>query len=289
MNKLLTLAVLAPLLIAGIIAIADAVGTNITGNVKSGGVNLNDAKATAERIGEYKWDRTNTSGNYDLLTSTTNLYTVDSMKGGFTRDSDEVAGGNTAPNQSLNTREQIITVHFKIAHDGSTSVTETEARNELLRAEPWFDEEHSIIFDEFQASESWTSAEVTSNDSCDLLTELRSDIGWNSPTNDWDGADILFGVSDGKITGTASKACANAPTEGGTHPAAYVDISGTSFARDRTVAHELSHNYGFEHMSSCSNLIPSIMAVTDTQQCDDYIINWQPSHDTTLENRRTWY
>lgn len=46
------LAVLAPLLVAGSIAVVDATHNSIPGNVKSDGSNLNDAKVTAERVGD---------------------------------------------------------------------------------------------------------------------------------------------------------------------------------------------------------------------------------------------
>lgn len=284
MNKYLILAALTPLLIAGSIVTVDATHNSIDGNVASGGSGLNDAKVTAERSGTYKYDRTDSSGNYDVLTTDTNLYTVDSMKGGYTRDSDQVSGGNTAPNQFLSTRSDI-TVNFKIAYDDDTSVTVTEARNELVRAEPWFDEEHSIVFNEFSSSASWTSDQETSSDPCVVKGEAESDTSWDTGT--YSGSDILAAFSDGKMGANDAKACGDVPNSGATHPSIFVDIrtGDSSDIRDRRVAHELTHNYGFSHLS-CTGVVPSLMAVT----CgSDYIINWTPSHDNTLENRRTWY
>jgi hypothetical protein len=280
--KLAIAAVLAPMIGVGLVY---AGGTNITGTVEFGGSGVNDAKATAERVEEYKWDRTDSSGDYDLATTTTNSYTVSSMKTGYTRDSDSVNGGNVAPDQAISTRANT-DVKFKVGYDATTTVTLTEARDWLLDGEPWFLEEHSIDFIATTASESWTSG---SDDTCaNLLTEMNNDIGWTG--GDYGGADVLFGFTDGAITN--ANACINAiPGSGGNHPYIIADFANTADMA-RTVMHEMTHAYGFSHTLSCTNQIPGVMATNaSNQSCSDsiYIKNWVPNDDTTLEGRRSWY
>lgn len=285
MNKLFLLASLVPLLLT--MTLSSAYATWIDGHVEDFPNDLNDALATGERAGEYTFDRSNASGDYSMPVEGANLYTVQTSKAGYDRDSDDVIGGNTAPDQFLNTRDNI-TVLFSIAADSNTSVSPTDARNELFRAEEFFEEEHGIVFSE-ENTDTWDSDDETSNDSCVIKGELENDTDWDSGT--YHGADILFGVSDGKISGDDSKACANVPGSGGTHPSIYVDMVGAASesVRDKRVAHEMAHVYGFDHSSSCTNVIPGLMAVTASTQCADYIINLRPSYDNTLENRRTWY
>lgn len=286
MNLSLKLAIIAAIIPMIGIGAVYAVGTNITGVVNSGGSALNDAKSTAERAGEYQWDRTDASGNYDLATTTTNSYTVESMKSGYTRDSDSVTGGNSAPTQTISTRSYT-DVKFKVGYDTTKSVTLSQAKDWLLDGEPWFRDEHSIDFVETTASESWTSSGATAT-CAGFLSAMNSDIGWTG--GDYGGADILFGFTDNGFSDAV--ACINTtPGAGGTHP--YIVADGDSSDMARTVMHEMSHAYGFSHnTSTCSTQIPGIMAIgpgPGTCSSSIYIKNWVPSDDTTLESRRSWY
>lgn len=293
------LAILAPVLLTvGGISSADASHGN-NGHVRDGSTGLNDVKLTFERVGDYEWDRTSGTGYYyEILPTGTATWSVDAMGEGYDRDTSTGITRSEKNNDfDLSTRTSI-TANFKIAYDADTSVSITAARDQLMRAEPWFIEEHGIEFNP-STSESWYSDDETSNDSCDIRDELTSDIGWLTQ-NDYDGADILIGFSDGKITGTDSKACMSdgatidrIPTDGGLHPYIYIDIAGQSYDMDRRVAHEISHVYGFSHQSSCTNNIPNLMGMSSSGWCgtngDGYIVNWTPADDLTLENRRNWY
>lgn len=301
-NIVLLLAILAPVLLTvGGFASADA-SHYTNGNVKDGSSGLDNAKITFERAGDYEYARTTSATGYyyEYLPSGSATWSVDAMQDSYDRDTSTGISQNQKNNDfDLSTRNSI-TASFKVAYDTDTSVSPSEARDQLMRAEPWFNEEHGIEFDEFGASESWDSDGETSNDSCDIRDELTSDIGWIT-VDDYDGTDILIGFSDGKITGTASKACMSdgvtintIPTAGGTHPYIYIDIAGTNHDMDRRVAHEISHVYGFSHQTTCTDNIPNIMGMAaGTGYCgtngDGYIVNWTPTADLTLENRRNWY
>jgi hypothetical protein len=297
-NTLLLLAILTPVLLTvGGLATADA-SHYTNGNVKDGSSGLDNAKITFERAGNYEWARTSASSGYyyEYLPTGTATWSVDAMQDGYDRDtSTGISRTDKGNDFDLSTRNSI-TASFKVAHDTDTSVSPSEARYQLMRVEPWFFEEHGIEFNDLGASEAWTSNGETSNGSCDIRDELTADIEWLTQ-NDYEGTDILIGFSDGKITGTASKACMSdgatintIPTAGGTHPYIYVDISGTSHDMDRRVAHEISHVYGFGHQTTCTDNIPNIMGMTNSARCDEgYIVNWTPADDLTLENRRNWY
>lgn len=111
---------------------------------------------------------------------------------------------------------------------------------------------------------------------------MKNDINWNS--GNYGIAEILIGFT-GKQMPDAN-GCINAvPTAGGTHP--YIMVSNWSPDIARTVMHEVTHAYGMDHVTSCLNQIPGIMA----SSCGDslYIKNWVPDDDTTMESHRSWY
>ncbi|MEO9294388.1 MAG: hypothetical protein ABI347_02170 [Nitrososphaera sp.] len=107
MKKLLLVLVVFASLVA--MAVQPAYAISITGNVKSGGVGLGDAKVTGERVNEYVWTRSATSGtvgSYTLTTGSTNSYTVSAMKTSYNRATATVNGGASAPDLNISTRTQ---------------------------------------------------------------------------------------------------------------------------------------------------------------------------------------
>jgi hypothetical protein len=212
---------------------------------------------------------------------------VDSTKQGFTRDRDTVNGGQTAPTQSVGPRFYTDT-KWKVAYDTSTSVTLAEARNYLLQGEPWFRDEHSIDFIETTASEAWTSSGATAT-CAGFLTHMNSDTGWTG--GDYGGADIMAGFVDGGFTDAIGCIPAPVPTQGGQHPYYVINVAQSADIA-RSVMHETTHAYGFNHTLSCDNQIPGIMATNSNNgSCSSsiYIKNWTPTDDNTMEARRSWY
>ncbi len=112
--------------------------------------------------------------------------------------------------------------------------------------------------------------------------EAADDSNWSA--GNYGTAEILIGFTDAPVTGGTG--CINTiPGSGGTHP--YIVVSLDSTDIPRTVMHELTHAYGFSHTSTCTNIIPGVMAVSCGNSL--YVKNWIPADDTTMENRRSWY
>lgn len=274
-------------LLLAVVIVQPAYAISITGKVKSGTNGLGDAKVTGERVGEYKWTRSATSGtvgSYTLTVASTNSYTVSAMKTSYTRSTATVNGGSVAPDLSLSTRS-LTNIVFKIAFDTApgSRLTIEQARSYLYAAEPWFREEHSIDFTETGPGTAWTTSGVSDNYCTPTMsTDMRNDVNWNS--GNYGIAEILIGFTG--IQMTDATGCINAiPTQGGTHP--YILVSNTSPDIARTVMHEVSHAYGLPHVSTCSSQIPGIMASFCTDSI--YIKNWVPADDTTMQARRGWY
>ena len=291
MNKLMLLpAFAAVLMMLGSVSLAEATHAN-WGYIKDGGSGVHPAKITFEKAGEYFWDDISSPGGYYYKQITPNGSTgwyIDAMADGYDRHAKTgQSEGASYNNFDISTRSEN-TINFKMAYDTTTGVTLAEARNELVSAEPWFEDEHGLVFNEWNSNVAWTSSGQSTTNCSSVKSHAESDANWSS--GNYGSADILAVFSDGHMSSTSSKACADVPVSGGTHPSLYVDIrtSDSDYNRDRRVAHELTHNYGFSHLSSCTGAIPGLMSVTDTSYCD-YIINWSPANDVTLENRRGWY
>ena len=240
------------------------------------------------------WDKLDVispTGHYSqvLPNGSTGWY-IDAMAVGYDRDAKTNINEGTRNDFDISTRSEI-TVRFKVGYDDTTGVSESEARDELLRAEPWFRQEHGIVFDVYNDIGNWTSSGQSTTDCIPVLNHTKSDLNWSY--GNYGTSDILAVFSDGHMALTAGKACGERPVIGGTHPAMYVDIRTDHYdwIRDRRVAHELAHLYGFGHLASCPvDLIPNLMAMTNFDRCDGYIVNWTPDDDITMENsRRTWY
>lgn len=264
------------------VAIGQAFAVNLSGQITYNTSGLSGAKATAERVGEYEFDFTDSSGNYAVVVDTINSYTVSGSKALYTYKTAIYNGGNSSANVNVAPTRTLTDIKFKVAYDTDTGVTLSQAKSQLLSAEPWFKTEHSIDFVETTASSAWTSSDAVDDDICVLNNEMRDDANWFSGS--YGSAEILIGFTDGAATGGTG--CANTiPNTGGTHPYVIADLTSPDIAR--TVMHEISHAYGFSHVSSCTSLIPGIMASV----CggSDYVKNWVPADDTTLESRRSWY
>jgi hypothetical protein len=272
------------------VTVLQAYAVNITGNVKSGGSGLGDAKVTAEKVNEYAWTRSATSGtvgSYTLSVGSTNSYTVAASKQGYTRASTTVNGGSAAPDLNLSTRSNTV-IMFKIAYDTSvgSQLTIDQARFYLYSAEPWFLDEHSIDFQEAGSGTAWLSDPwVSGNDCLNFRDDMKTDVNWN--TGNYGIAEILIGFT-GKSFGVGYGCISNPlPTGPGQHP--YITISNFSPDMARSVMHEVSHAYGLQHISSCTNVIPGIMASVCGESSGLYIKNWEPSNDSLIETNRSWY
>lgn len=267
---------------------------NITGRVTTGSTGLADAKVTAERVGEYRWTRTTSSGtsvgSYTLTVDSTNQYTVSSSKTGYIYTTKTVNGGGTA-DFSLSSRP-LTQVVFKIAYDPTegSRMTIDMARYYLYEAERWFREEHGIDFTDYGGPGTvWDTNGLGSSNSCEkgsnsYLNDLRRDANWYSGS--YGTNDILIGFTWRTMSERAYGCINTIPSSGGTHP--YIAISTISPDIVRTVMHEISHAYGLYHNTSpCSGQIPNIMA--DHCPSTIYIKNWAPADDLMIESRRGWY
>lgn len=271
------------------VTVLQAYAVNITGNVKSGGTGLGDAKVTAEKVNEYAWTRSATSGtvgSYTLSVGSTSSYTVAASKQGYTRASTSVNGGSAAPDLNLSTRSNTV-ITFKIAFDTSvgSQLTIDQARFYLYSAEPWFLDEHSIDFQEAGAGTAWSSLPwVSGNDCLNFNSDMKTDVNWVS--GNYGISEILIGFT-GKSFGLGYGCINTIPNGAQQHP--YITISNFSPDMARSVMHEVSHAYGLQHISSCTNVIPGIMAVTCGESSSLYIKNWEPSNDSLMETNRGWY
>lgn len=286
-KELIALAIAASLLS---ITITQAYAVNITGNVKSGGVGLGDAKVTAEKVNEYAWTRSATSGtvgSYTLSVGSTSSYTVAASKQGYTRSSATVNGGSAAPDLNLSTRSNAV-ITFKIAFDTSvgSQLTIDQARFYLYSAEPWFLDEHSIDFQKTGVGTAWSSLPWVSGNEClNFNDDMKTDTNW-TPGN-YGLGEILIGFT-GKSFGVGYGCIHAIPNGVQQHP--YITITNFSPDMARTVMHEVSHAYGLQHnTSSCSTQIPGIMAITCGENSSLYIKNWEPSNDALVETNRGWY
>ena len=291
-SRILMMSVITAMLFTvGGILMTDATHTNL-GYVEDSGTGVNPAKVTFEKAGEYEWENVISATGYysQVLPNGSTGWYIDAMADGYDRDAKTNINEGTRNDFDISTRSEI-TVRFKVGYDDTTGVSESEARDELLRAEPWFRQEHGIVFDVYNDIGNWTSTGQSTTSCIPVLNHAESDLNWSY--GNYGTSDILAAFSDGHMASDAAKGCAHVPLWGGTHPAMYVDIrtEDPDWIRDRLVAHELTHNYGFRHLASCPvDLIPNLMAMTNNDRCDGYITNWTPDDDITIENsRRTWY
>jgi len=160
-------------------------------------------------------------------------------------------------------------------------------RNHINSAETYFQIEHSIDFSE-DSSTSWGANGNT--DCSDALDELESDVNWASVSAN---SDILIGFTTVQLTFVDpvdgltknANACTRSPYGSTSSPVIVVGVGSSDFPR--TIMHELTHDYNMGHeTATCTTQIPNVMASGCVSQ---YVKNWNPSQDTNMENRRTWY
>lgn len=250
---------------------------------------LDDAKVTAEAGGSYEWERTAGDGTWSMTADSGKTYKVDGMKTSYDRDRVSGVSGTTSGIDHELSSRSVVSAKFEIAADEEFrslygASWKSTAANKLFAAEPWFEEEHYMTFVDNYYYETWDSDD--SEDDCGALqSELESETGWGGGT--YHSSDILLGFTTTAMTymGSGCNALADVPGMGGTHPVIISRHTTSDMAR--TIMHEITHTYGFSHIGSCSGIIPHIMAPS----CGgDYIKNWTPDDDDTIENsRRTWY
>ncbi|MBI5146386.1 MAG: hypothetical protein HZA84_04110 [Thaumarchaeota archaeon] len=279
----------------------------ISGTAKIDGVGTSAVKITAESVNTdpaigYQVTTSGTGGTWSMTVTNGQTYSVDGMKSTAThgRVSNVNGNGQSGVNHNLVSRPTPLPdVVFKIAADEEFRTQygtswQSTAINKLNMAEPWFLTEHGIDFVVISATNFYAWSSNNNALGCGgpnppdptnyLHPEVRSESGWNSGT--YNGADILIAFTRQSISD--ADGCANVPGSGGTHPAIVVQDAPSSGDLTRVIMHEITHTYGFNHDSSC-NFEPSIMLTPNNLLCSNFIKNWRPAHDDTLETRRSWY
>ena len=268
------------------VGITPAFAANISGEVKTtGGLTMNGAWVTSEATNTYAKAIQPSSGDYSVG-PTANSNTLSSSQYLFNRGIQTgVSGSATNVDFSLGTRSAE-TMEYVIAVDGMSTTT---MRSHINGAKEYFQYEHTINFSE-DSSTSWTHG--TKTKCSELITEVKSDVNWaslsansdfliafvNIQMKDDDGVTDIHACTDGVGSSTASPV---------------IVIGNTTPDYVRTIMHEMTHDYEIDHDgTSCTSKIHNIMAFggTNGAPCtSQYIKNWTPSQDTTMQSRRTWY
>lgn len=276
MNNQKTSMVLALAVLTLTIGVTPAFATHIEGQVTDGASVNTNAWVTSESAGYYAFDQQPSSGDY-YIGFNGGTSTVSASKYGDERSVQTGVSSNANDiDFDINTRGKIH-MRYVIATDGS--ISESAMRSHIQSAEDYFQEEHNINFLE-SSSPTWTSGSDTSYS--DLSTNVEGDVNWANISGDI----LIAFLDDDDLTcgGVASFACTTLE-DGTNRPTIIIASDSPDFSR--TIMHELSHNYGMSHdTGTCSTKVPNVMAST----CgSDYIMNWNPTNDIDLENRRTWY
>ncbi|KAF6245126.1 M12 family metallo-peptidase [Nitrosopumilus sp. b2] len=249
----------------------------ITGEVLDGASTNTDAWVTAESAGNYQIDYQPSSGDYSVGPNG-QTSTVSASKYG---DEREVQTGISSSQSNVDFdigSRTTIHVNYVLSVDGS--ISESAMRSHIQSAEDYFQEEHNINFIE-SSSPTWGSETDTTYS--DLRDNVETDVDWDNITGDI----LIAFLDDDDMTcsGVAATGCTTVESSGGNRPTILVASDSSDFPR--TIMHELSHNYGMSHDTAlCASLVPGIMG---TSCGSNYIMNWRPTHDTDMENRRTWY
>jgi len=283
-TKFLIVASLVVLVTMGSFVSAEA--ATISGTLKKNGSPVVGGKVTAEATNSYVKTISQSGGTWSMTTLDTPTYTVDGMTTLATHNHVYgVIGSQSGINHNLSSRS-LVTVYFKIAADEEFrtyygSQWQSTANDKLISADPYFREEQSIGLSSVSTAYQWDSVD-TATDCAILINEARSESGWNGGT--YSGADILAIFTKQDVAGGTACVLFPVPTQGGTHPAFLTEHTTSDMAR--TIMHEVTHLYGFNH-GSCTNVIPNIMATPST--CTNYIKNWMPADDDTMNARQNWY
>jgi hypothetical protein len=263
-----------------------------SGTVKYNGVGISGAKVTFEQSGSvplYASTVTSSGGTWSYALGS-GTWQIDAMKSGFTHPQQSGVGSTqTGLIHNLSARSNTV-AEFKIAGDDEFrnsfgTAWKTTAKSKLVTAEAYFKDEHSISFADVAYFDTWTS--TTTNCSI-MLDEGKTQTGWSSGT--YSGAQVLALFTGTTLSGSTN-GCVRLPlpTIGGTHPAFVVNAISVSDS-PRRIMHEITHLYGFTHTLTCSTIVPSIMKTDSSEvSCPNQLMNWTPTDDQTLENRRSWY
>jgi hypothetical protein len=256
----------------------------MSGTVKTtGGLAINGAWVTSEKTNDYNKTTQPSVGTWSLSIAG-NGNTVSGAPYLYNRGVQTNVNNNAINvDFSLSTRSAE-TMEYVIAVDGMSTTT---MRSHINGAKEYFQYEHSINFSE-DASTTWTHG--TNTKCSDLITKVKNDVGWaslsansdfliafvNIQMKDDDGVTDIHGCTDGVGSSTASPV---------------IVIGNTTPDYVRTIMHEITHDYEIdEDTTTCANQIPNIMAFGGGSPCTtQYIKNWTPSQDTTMQSRRTWY
>ncbi len=254
----------------------------ISGEVtNTSSLTLNGAQITSEQVGQYEWTTQPSSGDYSVGPNEPTNNWIAAMQYFFQR-STQSGISDSATNVDFSLNSQTVNVlNHEIAISGMSL---TAARSHIGVVEAIFQTEHSINFTE-ENTHTWTAS--GSDDCPTLIDEMQSAVGWSSTSSD-----VLIGFVNKQLTvgGNNVHACT---VEFGNGATPTILIGDTTSDFDRTIMHELSHDYGIAHItSSCSGQHPNIMAFGNGGgPCTNpiYIKNWANGHDSLMQSNRGWY
>ncbi|WP_415281391.1 carboxypeptidase-like regulatory domain-containing protein [Candidatus Nitrososphaera sp. FF02] len=256
---------------------------NVSGQVKnSSGSGISSARVSAEASGfHYHSTVANGSGQWSLSVDNGISYTIDTSKDGMNRDRETgIVGPASGISHTINTQTPI-TVKFKITSDEEFRALygvswRTVAKDRLFAVEPYFRGEHNIRFTDQVYYDFWDSADGTNMSS--KYNEVRNELNWPAVTN---GAKVLWTVTGESLSGDV---CGVATDAGGQnqYPSSIVkNIASPPSTSQKCIMHEISHNYGLDDLFG--NQWYDVMNKDTASN-----LNWMPSHDDLMQQRRGW-
>ncbi|MEX0862611.1 hypothetical protein [Nitrosopumilus sp.] len=251
----------------------------------TGGLKINGAWVTSEKANDYKKTTQPSTGDWSLSVAG-NGNTVSGAPYLYNRGV-ETGVDNNAINVdfSLTTRSAE-TMEYVIAVDDMSTTT---MRSHINGAKEYFQFDHSINFSE-DSSTTWSHG--TKTKCSELLTEVQNDVSWSTLKANSDFLIAFVNIQMKDDDGTTNiHACTDGV--GGSTASPVIVIGNTSPDYVRTIMHEITHDYEIDHDgTTCSSQTPNVMAfgASGGSPCSSqYIKNWTPSQDTTMESRRGWY
>lgn len=250
---------------------------------------LFDTKVTAEIENFYDWTRSSSSdASYSLDLSSDETYLMAAMKTDYNYVSDWNVSPPTTKDWFLGSRDipledakYLIVTDQDFRNDHSSN-HETVAEDITLdAAEPWFHEEHGILLEKAGYEEYTRSTTNCSN------------IGWDVH-NSYSIGEMVIVVIGKDVDlvnddGDSVLGCALEPDSGGSY--AWAVVKEITSDPARLSMHEISHNYGFDHVRDGYGDTSTDFKTVMHKFFDDpmQIKNWSPPEDDTLEDRRSWY
>lgn len=255
----------------------------------SGGSTLGDVKVTAEKINFYDWQRSSGAGSYSFSYDFGPTYLMAAMKNGYAYTSDWSVSPPETKDWFLSSRSYV-DLKYKIVTDqdfrSDHANHETDAKTLTIdAAEPWFKEEHGIELVKHSYDGTYSRTSTNCGDIHDGLISTYSSSGA-------EGVLLIIGknVNLKNDDGVSILGCASKPSSSGNFVAVVVKEWTTDPAR--LAMHEISHNYGLDHVvdGGFGNPSQHFKSVMHSFVSDPMSIkNWSPTEDSTLENRRGWY